>query len=349
MNPHLGLEFPEPFLLSPRLRVHSLADRIAEVHIHVPREPVYHHRLLTADEQNRVWSALRRILDAYGVSKPVIVTSLPTWTDAALKLRSHYGGSLIYDCHDLIEGFDNMSADIVQVEEKLFEASSLVLFSSEWLAEHKALRHPQLTGKSVLIRNGVEFERFESVETRRHGGVGFTVIYAGSLNFWFDVQTVLRAAEARPDWQFALIGRIESPRIGLLRQPKNVRLVGEVPYSELPDWFSRADAAIIPFLDLPLTRATDPIKLYEYLASGLPVVSSPLPELRRFSHLVSTYTTVQEFVSALENARNEDPERRRLRKDAARAESWASRCSAFESMFPALLAANGTAIPRQTQ
>jgi glycosyltransferase involved in cell wall biosynthesis len=88
------------------------------------------------------------------------------------------------------------------------------------------------------------------------------------------------------------------------------------------------DVAIIPFLSCPLTLATNPIKLYEYFACGLPVVSTRLPEMDQFPGLVYLADNPDEFLVQIEKALQEDdPALRSRRRDVARQESWMARCA----------------------
>jgi glycosyltransferase involved in cell wall biosynthesis len=90
-------------------------------------------------------------------------------------------------------------------------------------------------------------------------------------------------ARARRDWSIALVGPIgpgdPSTDVSPLRAEPNIHLLGKRPYEQLPDVLRGADAALIPYARNELTASIFPMKVYEYLAAGLPVVAAPLPSL----------------------------------------------------------------------
>lgn len=326
LNPHLGREFPNPYPLSPRAALCRLRPQIYELHVHLPREPVYHHRALAPEETARIVSVIEQTFRQTKTVDPAIVVSLPLWAPVALRLKQRYGYRVIYDCHDLWSGFGRVHPDILAAESGLFGLSNAVVFSARWLMNAKLALHNELRFKSLLIRNAVRSEDFDFVYPRIRKGRK-VVGYAGSLDFWFDVDSVKLAALRHPEWDFQLFGRVESNSIHELRKLPNVNIVGEVPYSSLRKHFAGIDVSMIPFRISPLTLATNPLKLYEYFACGHPVVSSPLPEVLEFGDMIRIARTPAEFVAQLEIAMEENnPEAAHDRRRLAERESWAARC-----------------------
>ncbi len=327
LNPHLGREFPHPYPFSPHPVVSNLLPRVHELHVHLPREPVYHHRPLTRAESAIVVSAIEKCCDLAGKTPPAVVVSLPLWAPVAQILKERYGCRAIYDCHDLWSGFGRMHPDIVSSEADMFALSDAVVFSARWLLENKRALHDQLRYKSAIIQNAVEPRDFDFLNARNRSARKI-VGYAGSLDFWFDVESVKLAAERHPEWEFRLLGRIESAEITQLGTLPNVRLIGEVPYSSLRQHFASVDVCMIPFRLSPLTLATNPLKLYEYFACGHPVVSTPLPEVLEFGDLVYVAREPREFTAQLEAAMAEsDPFVRQRRRQVAEQETWTARCN----------------------
>jgi glycosyltransferase involved in cell wall biosynthesis len=328
LNPNLGREFPQPALLSSALAVHRIEEGIYEIHLALPREPVYHHRLLSEAESRAVAAHLERTLAAFASRRLAIVSQFPLWNRAVELLRRRRPAVLVSDCHDLLGGFRRMSREIIAAEELLFQQAEILVFSAKSLLEKKRAEFPWLEeslGKSVeIIPNGAEVSHFQwSAESKQR-----IVGYAGSLDEWFDVDAVQAAAQANPQAQFVLLGRIEDEKVRTLEALSNVRLYGEVPYHRLPTYLSEFDVGLIPFLVNPLTLATNPIKLYEYFACGMPVVSSHLPEVAAYGSLVYTASTPEEFAAQVSRALAEqDPERRRRRRVVAEGESWPVRAA----------------------
>jgi glycosyltransferase involved in cell wall biosynthesis len=321
LNPHLGRQFPSVYALDSRPRAGKLDDRIIELHVRLPREPVYHHRLLSDGEGVALAEALGRLAEATGRSL-VQILSFPSWGRAALRLRERYGWPIVYDCHDLLGGFPNVSRDVVNAEDDLLRQADYVLFSSVWLRDHYLSRAAIPHSRTSLLRNAVQRRFLDAV---RHRGTHNkrTVGYFGALDEWFDIEAVRLAARIHPDVSFSLIGRIEFEPVRSLAELPNVELCGEVTHDRLPHLLADFDAGLIPFEVNDLTRAANPIKLYEYFSAGIPVVSSRLPEVEEYRDLVYLAGNAQEFAACVRAALNEnDPTLRARRKAAAAVETW---------------------------
>ena len=330
LNPHIGREFPNTYFRSPRLLLSELDERVFELHVHLWREPVFHHRCLRSEESGRIVDAISDLLIAARSSSPALIVSFPLWEEVALELRRRFSCPIIYDCHDLLSGFNDISEDLLAAESRFLTDSDLVVCSAEWLLDHTMSQHASIRGKAVLIRNGVHQSRFRNAvrqDNRNRPGAPRTVGYVGILNFWFDPECVRRAAVAHPEWRFLLVGAVATHNVDSLKSLPNVVFRGEVQSCDLASCLAEMDIGIIPFAKCPLTFATNPIKLYEYFACGLPVVSTRLPELEQFPGLTYLADGPEEFVLQLENAmREDDPARRARRIHVAQTESWSARC-----------------------
>lgn len=155
---------------------------------------------------------------------------------------------------------------------------------------------------------------------------GAIIGYYGAISEWFDVKMVREAAEARPDWQFVLIGDTVGADVSPLKRLPNVHLLGRQPYAALPGYLHQFDVACIPFLRTPLTDAADPVKFYEYLSAGKPVVAVDLPELEPHRDYFYPVRSVAHFVSQIEVAlREQSPEKVQARIEFARQNTWRHR------------------------
>jgi len=320
VNPHLGREFPDTFRRGREERLMQIASNLLELHVHLPREPVFHHRLLTSDETLRIRDAVTRALQRTGAQRAVQIASLPIWLDAAVAIRATHGAPLIYDCHDYLAGFLNVADEIIQKEADLFRSSDLIVCTANSLMNRAAAETP---APCVLLRNAAAHEFF-SVKQEMPEQV--TIGYAGAIDSWFDADAVRFAAEARPHWRFELVGRVENPAVSALAALPNVHLMGEVRFSELPQHLGRWTAAMIPFRLNPLIEATDPIKAYEYLACGLPVAACRMPELERFGDLVAFYDSPAQLVSQLDQiTAPQCADKREQRREFVATETWEAR------------------------
>jgi glycosyltransferase involved in cell wall biosynthesis len=291
-----------------------------ELHVRLPHEPVFHHRLLAQDETRLLVEAMEELLRQMGTRDAVQIVSLPTWFDAALEIRRRYGFRIVYDCHDLLSGFDNMAPEIVAAEARLFAEADQVIFSSRTLMD----AHPATHGKALLIRNGADVARFSPRE--RKSRTTRVVGYVGAIEAWFDIAMMQEAARANPQCRFRIAGRNENPAVEQLRELPNVELLGEVAYDNVPELVGQFDVGLIPFVVNDLTRAADPIKLYEYFACGIPVVSSPLPEVEPQGDLVYLASDAPAFAAAVRTAlADDDPVRTARRIEVASRSSWMER------------------------
>ncbi len=330
LNPHLGREFETTPLFDAAHRLTFVEKNIFELHVRLPREPVFHDRLLTAGEEDTIARLLKGILPAGGTA--IQILSFPLWLGIARRFRKESGFPMVYDCHDLLSGFEKICGDLIPAEIDLLREADLVLFSSQGLQDRYAgeVRRP------ILVRNAVTAGEFEIDSAPPCGPP--TVGYVGALDSWFDSEAVWLAATQNPHCRFVIAGRIDHAPIERLAQLPNVELPGEIPYSRVPALLRQFRVALIPFALNPLTMMTNPIKLYEYFCYGLPVVSAPLPETKAMGELVYIADTPEAFAQEVARALMEDdPARRVRRKEIAARESWSSRAQDISTEFSTLL------------
>jgi|SRR5581483_3282827 len=143
------------------------------------------------------------------------------------------------------------------------------------------------------------------------------------------VDLLVSLARTRPDWSFALVGPIgagdPSTDVSALSGLSNVHLLGARPYEGLPAVLRAADAAIIPYAVNDLTTSVFPMKVYEYLAAGLPVVATPLPSLRGVDGIAVADGAEAMAARLAELMAGDTAERRRERSRLASGHSWEAR------------------------
>jgi len=157
--------------------------------------------------------------------------------------------------------------------------------------------------------------------------------FVGGLSQWVDLELIAALAKARPEWTFALVGPVGTS-VEALADLSNVQLLGPRPYVEVPAYLAGMDVGLIPFRHEPVTHHADPIKVYEYLAAGLPIVGTDLPALRRLAHVVRLADTPTEFEAQIAGALADGRESGRAgRRAVAELHSWSSRFRHIEDLI----------------
>ncbi len=236
---------------------------------------------------------------------------------------------VLYYCVDEWSQFSFMDGPAMKrMEIDLLRKSDLVVTSSEKLYRDKI----QYNSRTHLITHGVDYEYFskalhpetpvaEDIQNYEKPIIGFF----GLIHEWVDLDLLERIASMRPDWSFVMIGKV-SVDIGRFRNVKNVHFMGPRPYDRILHYVKGFDVGMIPFVINELTMNVNPIKLREYLASGIPVVSTPIPEVLKYRDNVWIGKNAEEIILAIEKAVKEDSARARQKRSAQmKMETWESK------------------------
>jgi hypothetical protein len=222
--------------------------------------------------------------------------------------------------------FTGMPGSLQWAEEKLCTLAD-VLFVTSFPLEEKL--RPKYGDKVKLLRNGVEFNHFRGQFERPADLVGIEgpiAIYVGAIDSWFASDWLESLAGKRPDIHIVLIGR---PSIDLskLQAIPNIHVLGPRPYSGIPAYLAHADCGIIPFRRTPLVESVSPLKLFEFFASGLPVVSTRWNELENLSSPSLLADSADEFANMVNRVVDENWKTTKgdSYRDFARLNSWESR------------------------
>ncbi len=275
--------------------------------------------------------------ETLNISKALCLVDLPFWGPLVLELQKTHGWKIIYNAMDQLGGFSNISSYMLEPEVELVKKSNLVLATSHLLLNEKA----RLNTNCLLLPNGTEFDHFnylsenvpEEIINIRKPIIG----YYGAISDWLDTELIYNLASARPDWNFILIGRIENASISQLKRMSNVFLLGEKPYELLPGYLQNFDTCIIPFKKIPLTEATNPVKLFEYLSAGKSVVATDLNELRYYQEYVRLASSLNEWLGAIEIALDDySPVQVDKRLSFARQNTWEERLLFIEDVIQSI-------------
>jgi len=316
-----------------------LRENIWEVRLHGNRPDLYGGRA-TPQEAFSLAGALAKLFRNFGVSESCAVVQFPYWRQTALQLRTTAGTKIIYDCMDDWRHWTAepcISRFNIDEEDKLARECDVLVASSEGLA----VRHRAAGLDTLVIRNGADFDFFAtpSVEWNKLESTRPIAGYYGAIANWFDVDLVAEVARSRPQYQFVLVGQVHQVDVSRLQKLSNVHLAGEKIYREIPRYLAQFDVAMIPFKINALTSAVDPVKLYEYLSQGKPVVATQMAELNRAKDLILIANNAADFASKLDQAmQDKDANRRAKRIEFARANTWSARVAqidrALSNRFP---------------
>ncbi len=266
-----------------------------------------------------------------GFRRPIIVTTLPHTAESVLMFDS---AAVVYYCVDDFTFWPGINRSfILSMEELLLKKADLLFASADELCRKKERngRRPH------LLPHGVDFDHFNagavcSVSPEPLANISAPIVgFFGALSAWLDYELLSELAVLRPDWSFVYIGPADTD-VSLLSRHPNVYLLGKVSYADLPAYASRFDVGLIPFVIDEMTVSVNPLKLLEYMALGIPIVSTRLPELKKYGSLVSVGDTASDFSLAIDSVLNENSkDMRELRIATAKKASWQSIAEQFSS------------------
>ena len=302
-------------------------DRVYEVSLRGLNRVIYRD-LLDEEACEILFNSLDALRRDLLLGATAAFVQLPFWWPLVDETRTQFGWPIVYDCMDHHASFSTNTNAMLDQEPALLSSADLVVTSSEGLQEHGRGSNRNV----LLVRNACDFDHFAHAPKTQNKRP--TIGYYGAIADWFNSDLVAELAERRREWDFVLVGSTFSADLKRLSKLKNVSLPGEKHYSEIPDWLGKFDVVIIPFKRTPLTEATNPVKAYEILAAGKPLVSVPLPEMQALSEFVRLASDAKEFEEQISQALAEtDPDLARHRRAFAQTNTWEHR---YEVLAPAV-------------
>lgn len=290
--------------------------------------------------------AIRRRIAAWGGARPIVWNFLPTPLSRTLVTALNPALS-VFHCVDHLSASSASAARLSESETRCFADADLVFVTSHHLQDRASAHNEEVH----LVPSGVDLDRFTMSETTTSVPADLArlprpvVGYIGGLHRWLDQELLAAVAAGRPDWSFAFVGP-EQTGLDTLRRLPNVHLLGTRGPDQVPGYLRGFDVATVPYRLADYTHHVYPVKLNEYLAMGLPVVSTPLEEITRFNQehgdLVWVADTPAAFDSALRQAMAEDaPDAIATRRSVASRNSWAARLETMSQAIDAALASRG--------
>ena len=306
------------------------------VHILSPLVVPYHgkrwiQRLNALLLRRAVGKAVRRI----GLERPILWGYVPQALALVELLQPRL---VVYHCVDDIAAHSRIdSSAFAQAEERFLARADLVIASSPPLAE----RLRPLADNVQLMPNVADTDLFATaldegpVDPALDALARPRIVFVGAISaVKVDLELLVELAELRPRWSIVLVGPVglgdPGTDVSKLEQTPNVHLLGHRAPHELPVLLRGADAALIPYRLNRLTESIFPMKVYEYLAAGLPVVSTPLRSLAQVEE-ISFADSAEETAATLERLLASDGEdQRRARSRSAAGHSWQARIAEID-------------------
>jgi glycosyltransferase involved in cell wall biosynthesis len=303
--------------------------------------PLHRSRLARALNARLLPALVRRAARRLGLREPILWAYVP---QAEVLIEALDPSLVVYHCVDDIAAQERIDTASFRAAETRFAArADLVLASAPALA--KRLR--TISDNVMDAPNVADTELFSRALQPGRLDPDMAALPAPRIVFTgaivaskLDIPLLVELARLRASWSFALVGPVGpgDPRtdVSALAAEPNIHLLGHRAYGELPDVLRAADAGLIPYARNELTESIFPMKVYEYLAAGLPVVATPLPALAGVAGVASA-PDARGIAGLLDEALVSDsPERRAERSRAAASNSWERRLEEIATAIAAL-------------
>lgn len=277
-----------------------------------------------------------------------------TMTEPVLWLYTHYNKPLVkmlgarkalYECVDDYSSAKGLiKADTVKTQEKeTLNSVEAVIVTADSLKNIMTLhnRNVHIISNAANIthfnkafyENLTEPKEIINIEHPR-------LVFMGMLQYWIDQNLLAHIAKSHPEWQIIIIGPVVVD-VTILRDYDNIHFIGRVEYDLLPKYFAHSDIALNPYKVDGVAEGCSPLKLYEYLAAGLPVVSTEMPEASKFDGIVKIAHDYDQFIShCLSILELKQSELHLLKREAVRISSdhsWENRFKSAESVLKGVL------------
>lgn len=299
-------------------------DALFQIKLHVKGAPAIYFDAPSDAALAMLQLSIAQVIQDFGALSSLSIVQHAYWYPLVTLLPNTYR---IYDCMDHHEGFGDVPEKLMAIEKQMLGSVDLVTVTSSWLEDFARTCNANV----ALVRNAAEYTHFAERPAQVYAdSKGRKIIgYYGAIAKWFDLDLLRATALAHPDCLVLLVGNDTVNAQKQLGDLPNVEFTGEVPYDRLPYYLYAFDVCLLPFQVIPLTLATNPVKVYEYLAAGKPVVCVDLPEIAQFGDLAACAPTTEAFVTAVSAALRESGAQAlqlaAARRNFAREQTWQHR------------------------
>ncbi|MEH3086959.1 MAG: glycosyltransferase [Xylophilus ampelinus] len=299
--PVLFVEEPVPGAPAARLEEYRPCAGVTVLRMHLTSHGGGFHE----EHLGAMRELLAGYLEAHGIDDYLLWFYTPMALPLARGLRPR--GS-VYDCMDELSAFDFAPPALIKLENRLFDKVDLVFTGGRSLYEAKRKRHPQVH----CFPSSVDRAHFGASDVADHPDQAALAHprlgYYGVIDERLDLALLAALADARPDWQFVMVGPVVKIDPARLPVRANIHWMGQRRYDELPSFLAGWDVSLMPFALNASTRFISPTKTLEYLAAGKPVVSTRVRDVAdQYAAVVSIADTPDTFVAACEDILRRDP------------------------------------------
>jgi glycosyltransferase involved in cell wall biosynthesis len=332
-----------------KLRSYARAVRVTDEGIVVVSPPVlpfYSNRLARVINRWLLVIQLKLLMIAYDMRSPILWIAIPTARDVAGRLGER---ALIYQVSDKYDAnqMDHATASNVigGMHDDLLARADLVYYSGRKLFEEETAARPEIAMKAKLLEQAVDFDHFAAATAQTwtepadiaevpHPRLG----YFGAVDSWLLDQELIKDVSCkRPDWHWVLIG-LRAARLDI-ESLANVHYLGSKPYASMPEYAAAFDVCVLPWpTNNEFVNYGSPIKVREYLATGKPVVITPIYEYERLDGILRISRGYDDFIAKVEDALTNDSENKRIaRQLAVKEATWDARAQEVSNDIEELL------------
>ncbi len=261
-------------------------------------------RVINRLNQRLLARAIKAALNTLSNSELVQQLDLYTYLPSAVDLLPLFDfRKIIYDCVDEHAAFTGLHSKktLDAMEEELMAAADVSFATAKQLQVARSHWSDNLH----LIPNGAEYEHFapavKPLEPEPAELINLEkplIGFVGGISDWINIELIAETAERLAEYQFVLIGPIDT-NVTILREQPNINLLGPIDYNDLPYYLSHFAVCLIPFRINELTESVNPIKMYEYLAAGRAIVATPMPEVAQYEPIIQIAATAEETAAAI--------------------------------------------------
>lgn len=305
--------------------VEKITNNIYEITLSASRNLFIYDDKPTRLDIEIMMASIKNLINCASIINPIAKLDHPFWANLADKISM----PIIYDCMDNHQGFTDTGKHLLAIEQKLFRQAEMTLVSSHSL---KKVAENNKSNNTTLIPNAGDFNHFSVAKKqivpkpKDLPSINRPIIgYYGAIAEWFDTTILEDIARTHSDKSIVLIGQVTNAKVEKLSQKyKNIYLLGEKKYQELPAYLSYFDVCTIPFIINDLIKATHPVKVYEYLAAGKPIVTTNMPEISDLSKNIYM-SSIKDFSKNITKALAEKDKHIKERQLVAKQNTWLNR------------------------